>query len=65
MLSLLAASLVIFMVVEILPGDPAEIMAGMNATPETIASLRQQYGLDLPVQERYIRWITRFLIGDF
>lgn len=47
-LSLAVASAVIFLVVEVAPGDPASYMLGINAQPETLAALRQELGLDLP-----------------
>ena len=47
--TLLVASLVVFAVLEVLPGDPARLMLGMNATPEAVAALREQMGLDQPV----------------
>jgi peptide/nickel transport system permease protein len=65
LLTLLAASIVIFIVAEILPGDPASFMLGLNATPETVAALRQSLGLDLPPLQRYLAWIGGFFVGDF
>ncbi|MDR1828070.1 MAG: ABC transporter permease [Methylobacteriaceae bacterium] len=64
LLSLIAASVAIFMVVEILPGDPAEIMGGMNATPEQLDTLRHQYGLDVPAVPRYLQWISGVVTGN-
>ena len=63
--SLLAASLVIFLVVEVAPGDPASFMLGMNARPDTVAALRTELGLDLPVHLRYLDWLGGMLTGDF
>jgi len=63
--SLLAASLVIFLVVEVAPGDPASFMLGMNARPDTVAALRAELGLDLPVHLRYLDWLGGMLTGDF
>ena len=48
-LSLVVASLVIFAVIEIVPGDPASYMLGLNASPETVAALRDRLGLNEPV----------------
>lgn len=62
--ALIAASIIIFIVIEVLPGDPAEIMAGMNATPEKIAILRESYGLNEPAIQRYFNWIVGFFTGD-
>ena len=44
--TLMVASIVIFVVLEVLPGDPAQFMLGLNATPEALAALREQLGLD-------------------
>jgi peptide/nickel transport system permease protein len=63
-LTLLAASMVVFGVMEVLPGDPARLMLGLNATPEALAALRAQMGLDQPLHWRYWSWITGFLQGD-
>ncbi|GAB4394332.1 MAG: ABC transporter permease [Kiloniellaceae bacterium] len=62
--TLLVASLVVFLVMEVLPGDPASIMLGINARPDTLAALRQQMGLDLPATERYLLWAGGLLTGD-
>ncbi len=63
--TLLVASMVVFGVLEILPGDPAQLMLGMNATPEALAAMRQQMGLDAPVPVRYVNWVGGLLVGDF
>ncbi|MBF9028940.1 ABC transporter permease subunit [Rhodobacterales bacterium HKCCE3408] len=64
-LSLLVASLVIFAVIEVIPGDPAAFMLGLNATDETVANLRAELGLDGSVVSRYFDWIGGMLTGDF
>ena len=64
-ISLFVASLVIFAVIEIIPGDPAAFMLGVNARPDTIAALRAEMGLDQPLITRYLSWITGLLQGDF
>lgn len=63
-LSLLVASVLIFLVVELVPGDPATFMLGTGAQPDTIAALRQQLGLDLPLPLRYLHWLAGILQGD-
>jgi len=63
--SLIVASIVIFAVVEVIPGDPAAFMLGVNARPDTIAALRAEMGLDQPLVGRYITWVTGMLQGDF
>ena len=64
-LSLALASLVIFLVVEVAPGDPASHMLGINARPDTVAALRAELGLDLPRAERYLAWVGGMVQGDF
>jgi peptide/nickel transport system permease protein len=65
LLTLVAASAVIFLVTNILPGDPASFMLGLNARPETVAALQQTLGLDQPPLTRYFAWIAGFFAGDF
>ncbi|WP_223475414.1 ABC transporter permease [Oricola indica] len=65
LITLLAASVIVFAVLEIVPGDPARLMLGMNATEDAIAALRQQMGLDQPLIPRYFTWIGGLLTGDF
>ncbi|MBB3992439.1 peptide/nickel transport system permease protein [Sulfitobacter undariae] len=64
-ISLAVASVVIFTVIEVAPGDPASFMLGLNAQPETLAALRTELGLDASKLERYVTWITGMLSGDF
>lgn len=64
-LSLLAASIVIFVVLEIVPGDPAQFMLGLNATPEAAQTLRETLGLNGPPVERYFTWLFGLFRGDF
>lgn len=64
-LSLVVASMVIFLVVEVAPGDPASYMLGINAQPDTIAALRTELGLDQPKLQRYFSWVTGMMTGDF
>ena len=64
-LTLLVASLVVFLVLEVLPGDPAAIMLGVNAREDTLAALRAELGLDRPAWERYGLWLGGMLTGDF
>jgi peptide/nickel transport system permease protein len=63
-LTLLATSLVVFVVLEVLPGDPAAVILGIGAQPDTLAALRAELGLDRPVVERYLRWLGGLLRGD-
>lgn len=64
-LTLFAASLVIFAVLEVLPGDPALVMLGTEARPDTLAALRAEMGLDRPAHVRYLAWVGGMLAGDF
>ncbi len=64
LLTLLAVSALIFVVMDILPGDPAEIMLGMSASADTLAALREQMGLNEPLVVRYFAWLGGVLTGD-
>ncbi|WP_170405890.1 ABC transporter permease [Ruegeria arenilitoris] len=64
-LSLAVASVVIFAVIEVAPGDPASFMLGVNAQPETLAALRAELGLDVSRPQRYLNWVSGMLAGDF
>ncbi len=64
LLSLIAASVVIFLVLQVVPGDPAQFMLGLNASPDTVAALRGQMGLDVPPVLQYFAWIGGMLHGD-
>ena len=63
--ALVLASLVIFFALEIVPGDPAAYMLGVNARPDTLAALRTELGLDGTPVERYLGWASGMLRGDF
>jgi ABC-type dipeptide/oligopeptide/nickel transport system permease component len=58
------ASVVVFLLVRIVPGDPALIMLGEQATPADVARLRQAMGLDRPLHEQYLTFVRRALSGD-
>jgi peptide/nickel transport system permease protein len=62
--TLLAASLVVFAVLELLPGSPAQVMLGETATAEAIAALEARLGLDRPAPVRYASWIGGLLRGQ-
>ncbi|MBU2888126.1 ABC transporter permease [Celeribacter halophilus] len=61
---LLAMSLLIFIGVELLPGDVAQNILGQSATPEALANLRTELGLDQPAPRRYLSWLWGILHGD-
>ncbi len=62
---LLGISLLVFTMLELSPGDPAQIILGMKATPEALDHLREQMGLNDPFLVRYIRYIANAVRGDF
>lgn len=64
LLSLLAVSVVVFSITAVLPGDAAQEQLGQDATPEAVAALRAQMGLDVPAPERYAKWLGGMLKGD-
>lgn len=64
-LSLIVASGVIFLALEVVPGDPAAYMLGINAQEDTLAALREELGLNGSVLERYGAWVGGMLTGDF
>lgn len=63
--TLLAATVVIFVLIQVVPGDPAAYMMGMNASPESLAALREQMGLDAPAVARYFAWVGGLMTGQF
>lgn len=62
---LVGVSTVVFLLVRLIPGDPATSMLGSRATPELIARVRQQFGLDLPVWNQYLDYLNNLVHGDF
>ncbi|SHJ90414.1 peptide/nickel transport system permease protein [Shimia gijangensis] len=65
LLTLLIVSAVIFLSVELLPGDLAQEILGQRATEESVAAMRRDLGLDRPLIERYVSWLGGALRGDF
>ena len=64
LLTLLFTSVVVFGVLEVLPGNAAQVMLGPDASPEAVAELSRQLGLHLPVHTRYLAWAGGLLQGD-
>jgi peptide/nickel transport system permease protein len=64
-LTLLAVSVVVFAVMNVLPGDPALTILGMDASDDALAALREQLGLNAPLVTRYSSWVWNALQGDF
>ncbi len=61
---ILIVSIAVFSIIHLIPGDPAQIIAGPNATDEQLAALRQRYGLDEPLWTQYFIWLRNVLSGD-
>ena len=64
-LTLLLASVVVFLITNVVPGDPASFMMGLNASPEAIAVVREDLGIDQPLLVRYVDWVLSMARGDF
>lgn len=62
--TLMLTTVVIFVVLEILPGDPASIILGINAEEDTLAALRAEMGLDRPPMVRYLSWVGDLVQGN-
>jgi peptide/nickel transport system permease protein len=65
LLTLLLVSIIIFAMLEVLPGDVASRILGRDATPDSLAALRAQLHLDQPAPQRYLDWLGAILRGDF
>lgn len=57
-------SIAVFSIIHFIPGNPAEIIAGPNATPEQLTALEQHMGLDQPLYRQYLLWLRNVLSGD-
>ncbi|MCT7307730.1 ABC transporter permease [Ralstonia wenshanensis] len=64
LLSLLAVSVIVFSITAVLPGDAAQEQLGQDATPEALAALRAQMGLNVPAPQRYVHWLAGIARGD-
>ena len=62
---LLGITIIVFLIMSLIPGDPATAILGSYATPENVEKLNRDLGLDKPVVTRYFIWITNILTGDF
>jgi peptide/nickel transport system permease protein len=65
LLSLVAASVLVFVVMAVLPGDPAAVALGVSATPESLAATRAAFGTDRALVVQYADWAGGLLRGDF
>lgn len=64
LLSLVAASILVFAIMTVLPGDPAQVALGVNASPEAVETLRARFGLDRPLPVQYLDWLGGLVTGD-
>ena len=62
---LLGITVIVFLIMTLIPGDPATAILGAYATPENVAKLNQDLGLDAPLWQRYFIWLENLLSGDF
>ncbi len=61
---LFVVSILIFLLIRLAPGDPARVMAGEHASPEVLAAMRKEWGLNKPLIEQYFIWLSHALRGD-
>ena len=61
---LLGISIIVFIIMALIPGDPALAILGSYATPENVAQLRTEFGLDKPLVQQYFIWLTNLLQGE-
>jgi peptide/nickel transport system permease protein len=64
-LAIFVTSVVVFLLLRLLPGDLAKVIGGTQATPEQIAAIRKELGLDQPLFRQYLEWMSGMLHGDF
>ena len=62
---LIGISVIVFLIMAMIPGDPATAILGSFATPENVAALNEDLGLDKPLVQRYFIWLGNMLQGDF
>src|SRR5579859_2212572 len=62
--TLLVTSIGIFILLRLIPGDPAQALAGEDARPETVAAIRHDLGLDLPLPIQYLSWLRQMFSGQ-
>ncbi|MBN9429101.1 MAG: ABC transporter permease [Burkholderiales bacterium] len=62
---LFGVSLTVFLMIHLIPGDPAELIAGQNATADDVRNVRQALGLDRSLPEQYVSFVRQALVGDF
>ncbi|MGO1058576.1 ABC transporter permease [Planococcus sp. FY231025] len=62
---LLIVAVIVFMIIHLIPGDPASVMLGEEATPQEVQALRDELGLNLPIYEQFVQWFAGIFQGDF
>ncbi|MGR3460848.1 MAG: ABC transporter permease [Roseovarius sp.] len=62
---LLGITIIVFLIMSLIPGDPATAILGSYATPENVAKINRDLGLDKPLAQRYFIWLSNMLTGDF
>jgi ABC-type dipeptide/oligopeptide/nickel transport system permease component len=62
--TLLGLTLIVFMVSHIIPADPAKVMAGENASPAQVEAVRKRFGLDKPLPQQFVRYVTDVMSGE-
>jgi peptide/nickel transport system permease protein len=62
---LIGITLLVFLIMQLAPGDPAKIMLGTKATETSLAQLRHELGLDQPLHVQYVRWLARVVQGNW
>ncbi len=60
----LLSTVAVFLLMRLIPGDPAQVLAGPDATPESIAAIREEMGLDQPLPVQYVVWLSHVARGD-
>src|SRR5690554_8041392 len=61
---LLLITIIVFAVMQVLPGDPARMVLGQEATPQALEAMRERLGLNRPLHEQYLSWLFGVLQGD-
>jgi ABC-type dipeptide/oligopeptide/nickel transport system permease component len=61
----IGVTVITFLIMQLSPGDPVELMAGPRVTPERIEALKARFGLDKPIYIQYFYWLSRIIQGDF
>jgi len=63
--TIVGVSIIVFAIIRLVPGDPAAVILGINATPGEVALIHRQLGLDEPIYTQYLHWVDGILHGNF